>query len=223
LTSKGDTAGGRDQDDGVFVPLATAKLRLAGATHQVNRQSVHYVLVKTTGPDTLPTAQQDIRRLLSLRHRIAAGEAEDFTVRDLAATHAVHQESSRTLGILLAVVASISLVVGGVGIMNTMLVSVAERTREIGLRMAVGARPADIRNQFLVEALIVCLFGGLAGVIVGAVSTAVTAAATGWPVFLGPGAVFLAAAFAAAVGIVFGLYPALKAARLSPIDALRRE
>jgi putative ABC transport system permease protein len=223
LQQKGETAAGRNQDDGIFIPLSTAKLRLVGSGHRVNAQSVHYILVKALEPDDLEAVQTGIRLLLRQRHQLEEAAADDFKVRDLAAAHGVYQESTQVMSLLLAAVASISLVVGGVGIMNIMLASVAERTRETGLRMAVGARARDIRNQFLVEAVIICLAGGIVGVIIGGACAAIVATATGWPVLLGLRAVALATSFSVAIGIAFGLYPAIKASRLDPIEALRRE
>ena len=161
--------------------------------------------------------------LLRDRHRIRPGTPDDFQVRNIADLLAARAQSSRVMTILLAAVASVSLVVGGIGIMNIMLVSVTERTREIGLRMAVGAAPRDILAQFLVEAVTLSLVGGAIGVALGIAGSQVAAAAGDWPLRLEPGAVLLAFAFSAAIGIFFGWYPARKAARFDPIEALRRE
>ena len=151
------------------------------------------------------------------------GAPDDFRVRNLTEVFAAHEDASRTLGVLLAAVASVSLVVGGISIMNILLVSITERTREIGLRMAVGARPGDIRNQFLIEAVTLALLGGVGGILTGIAAAVAVAQFAGWPILITPGTIVLAVGFAAAVGIFFGFYPALKASRLDPIEALRFE
>ncbi len=224
LAKKGASGMGRDQDNVVFVPISTAKLRLFGEIRAVNPGAVDSILVKVTSSDAMATVERQIGALLRDRHRLfgKAGK-DDFQVRNPAAAMAAQTESTRTLTFLLAAIASVSLIVGGISIMNIMLVSVTERTREIGLRLAVGARRRDIRNQFLVEAVSLCVLGGMLGILLGIAAAAAIAAIAGWAVFIGPEAVSLSVGFAAAVGIFFGFYPALKASRLDPIEALRFE
>ncbi|MGD2078088.1 MAG: ABC transporter permease [Chloroflexota bacterium] len=223
LSEKGPSGTGRNQDDIVFIPISTAKLRLIGSAHQVNRDAVNYVLVKAAGSDAIKTAERQIVELLRRRHRLQPGEPEDFRVTNPAAAMAAQRSSTRTFAWLLATIASVSLVVGGISIMNIMLVSVTERTREIGLRRAVGARRRDIRNQFLIESFTLCLIGGLIGILAGISTSFAVARIVGWPVFLSPDAMLIALAFAAAVGVFFGYYPASRAARMDPIESLRAE
>ena len=223
LAAKGPSGSGRNQDDIVFVPISTAKLRLLGGAHQVNRGSLNYILVKVVDDAAMAPVRAEIRGLLRDRHRLAEAAPDDFQIWDPAASLAAQHEASRTLGFLLAAIASVSLLVGGISIMNIMLVSVTERTREIGLRLAVGARRRDIRRQFLAEAVALCLVGGALGIVVGIGGAALLSRLAGWAVFIGPEAVAAAVLFAALVGIFFGYYPAAKAARLDPIDALRFE
>ena len=224
LTEKGQAAAaGRDQDDVAFIPITTAKLRVLGGRSPVNRQAVDLILVKATAEDALPMLMENIRALLRQLHRLPPGTEDDFQVREPAAAMEAQAAATRTLTILLAAVASVSLVVGGIGIMNIMLVSVTERTREIGLRQALGARRRDIRNQFLVEVLFLCLLGGLVGVSLGIGSATFIATLAGWPIFLNGWAIMTGILFAGAVGLCFGLFPAQKAARLNIVDALRYE
>jgi len=223
LAEKGTSGMGRDQDDIVFVPIAAAKTRLIGSAHAINRQSVNYVLVKATSSEAINTIAKQITTLLRVRHRITRSEPSDFRVTNPAAAMSAQKKAANTIAMLLAAIASISLVVGGISIMNIMLVSVTERTREIGLRLAVGARRRDVRNQFLIEAVTLSLSGGVVGIIVGVAASLVVADVFGWPIFLGPESLIFAIGFAAAVGIFFGYYPALKASRLNPIEALRFE
>ena len=224
LTEKGQAAAaGRDQDDVAFIPITTAKLRVLGGRSPVNRQSVDLILVKATAEDGLPMLMENIRALLRQLHRLPPGSEDDFQVREPAAAMEAQAAATRTLTILLAAIASVSLVVGGIGIMNIMLVSVTERTREIGLRQALGARRRDIRNQFLVEVLFLCLLGGLVGVSLGIGSATFIATLAGWPIFLNAWAIMTGILFAGAVGLFFGLFPAQKAARLNIVDALRYE
>lgn len=223
LSSKGLSATGQDQDDRIFVPITTAKLRLMGGAHEINREAVAYILVKVTSAQAMEAAERQIASLLRQRHRLPADSEDDFKVRNPAAAMAAQRAATRTLTFLLAAVASVSLIVGGISIMNIMLVSVTERTREIGLRLAVGARRRDIRNQFLLEAVTLCVLGGLLGILLGVGAAVALAEMAGWPVFIGPEALVLAAGFAAAVGIFFGFYPAMKGSRLNPIEALRTE
>jgi putative ABC transport system permease protein len=224
LGEKGQAAAsGRDQDDVALLPLATARLRVLGARSQVSPQAVDFVMVKAASTDAMAQVQQQIERLLRQRHRLEPDAADDFQVRDPAAAMAAEAAAARWLTLFLAAVASVSLVVGGISIMNIMLVSVTERTREIGLRQAVGARPWDIRNQFLIEAVMLCLLGGLTGIALGVGVAVAIAELAGWPIFVGPLTVLAAFAFAGAIGVFFGFYPAHKAARLDPIEALRFE
>jgi putative ABC transport system permease protein len=223
LTEKGQSGSGQNQDDVVFVPLSTAKLRLMGSGSEINRDAVGYVLVKAVSDGAVAPATAEIQALLRQRHRIGSDQDDDFQVTNPAAAMAAQRASTKTIAWLLAAIASVSLVVGGISIMNIMLVSVTERTREIGLRLAVGARRCDIRNQFLTEATTLCLFGGLIGIAIGVAVSAAIARLAGWPIFLGPEAMLFAVAFSAAIGIFFGYYPARMAARLQPIEALRSE
>ena len=251
LSPKGNSASGRDQDDIVFVPLSTAKLRLlggAGANDRRagaddrragaddrragaddrrvgagDRRAVGYINVEVISAAAMDDAQHAIEALLRQRHRLAPDAPDDFKVQDMTAVFAAQQAASRDLMLLLAAVASVSLLAGGINIMTMMLVSIAERTREIGIRLAVGARRRDIRNQFLIEAVTLCALGGLVGIALGAAAAVAFARLGGWLVFLSPGAMLVAFAVAAAVGVVSGLYPALRAGRLDPIEALRFE
>jgi putative ABC transport system permease protein len=224
LAAKGGPFGaGNDQDDVIFVPISTAKLRLLGGASQVNRASLNSILVKMADADVMPTAKADIAGLLRDRHHLSADAPDDFRVWDPAAVMAAQHEATRTLSFLLAAIASVSLLVGGISIMNIMLVSVTERTREIGLRLALGARRRDIRRQFLAEAIVLSLVGAVLGTVVGIAAAALLSRLAGWEVFIGPEAIIAAVLFAAAVGTFFGYYPAVRASRLDPIEALRIE
>ncbi|WP_135506338.1 ABC transporter permease [Roseovarius aestuariivivens] len=223
LSEKGPTGSGRDQDDVVFLPISTVRQRLVGGSNQVNRDAVAYILAKAVSGQQLSVAEQQIAWLLRLRHDLREGQNDDFRVTNPAATMRAQTASTRVLSWLLASVASVSLVVGGISIMNIMLVSVAERRREIGLRLAVGARQKHIRMQFLTEALVLCVIGGLLGLMLGTVSTAILAYYANWPVYLSPTAMVLAMVFAGLTGLVFGYYPARKAAKSDPIECLRSE
>jgi len=223
LGEKGPSGSGRDQDDIVFIPITTAKLRLIGSAHQVNRDAVAYVLVKARSDEFMEAAERHIAGLLRQRHRLQADEEDDFRVTNPAAAMAAQRAATKTIAWLLAAIASVSLLVGGISIMNIMLVSVTERTREIGLRMAVGARRRDIRNQFLIEALSLCLLGGIIGLVAGIGVSIGVAQLAGWPIFLAPEAMLAAILFAGAVGVFFGYYPARRAANLDPIECLRTE
>ena len=222
LARKGPSGLNQDQDDVAFVPISTAKLRLFGEARAVNPGAVNYILIKVVSPGAMAAAEHQITALLRQRHHTWAAST-DFAVRNPAAAMAAQNAATRTLTFLLAAVASVSLVVGGISIMNIMLVSVTERTREIGLRLAVGARRRDIRDQFLVEAVALCILGGALGILLGICSAITVAKIASWPVFIGPESVVLAIGFAAANGIFFGFYPAHKASRLDPIEALRFE
>jgi len=224
LGAKGQAAAsGRDQDDVALLPLATAKLRVLGARSQVSRRAVDFIMVKAISTEAMAPVQEQVEQLLRQRHRLAPDADDDFQVREPAAAMEAQAAAARSLTLFLAAVASVSLVVGGISIMNIMLVSVTERTREIGLRQAVGARRWDIRNQFLIEAVMLCLLGGLTGIALGIGVAIAIAELVGWPIFVSPLAVLIAFAFAGAVGVFFGFYPAHKASRLDPIEALRYE
>jgi len=220
LTPKGQTSWGQDQDDLVLMPFSTAERRVLGT--QI-LGTVDMIWVSTPTLQDIPEAQKQITALLHERHRIQPGQEDDFTVRNLNEVAEASKTASEVMTNLLLGVASISLIVGGIGIMNIMLVSVTERTREIGVRMAVGARTWHILVQFLVEAIVVSMVGGAAGVLLGIGSTGLIARLAEWPTLLSGPAVAVAFLFSAAVGIVFGFYPARRASRLDPITALRAE
>jgi putative ABC transport system permease protein len=222
LDRKGQTTFGQDQDDTVLIPLSTAKRKVLGVS-QANARSVGSIAVKIREARAMPEAEQEIRGLLRQRHRLQPFQDDDFNIRNLTEVLQSQEASSRVLTLLLAAIASVSLLVGGIGIMNIMLVSVTERTREIGLRMAVGARGRDILLQFLVEAVTLSLIGGAIGVTVGLAGSSAVAYFARWRTLVSTGAVVVAFGFAAAVGVFFGFYPARKAAALNPIDALRYE
>jgi putative ABC transport system permease protein len=223
LDVKGQSMIGTDQDDLILVPIKTARSRVLGTASAARNRSVGTIWVKAAeGVDT-KVVEEQVRSLLRQRHRIQPGADDDFSLRNLQEVMAAQEASSRVLALLLAAVASVSLLVGGIGIMNIMLVSVTERTREIGLRMAVGARTRDILGQFLVEAVTLSLIGGLAGVLLGVGTSIMIAELAGWRIVISPQAVGLAVAFAFVIGVFFGFYPARKAARLNPVEALRFE
>jgi putative ABC transport system permease protein len=217
LAPKGQSARGQDQDDTVIVPFSTLQKRIMGVTY------AGAIMASATSAEEGPVAQDQIQRLLRQRHHIPAGQDDDFTVRNIADIAAAAEASSRVMTMLLGSIASVSLVVGGIGIMNIMLVSVTERTREIGIRMAVGARGRDILLQFLVEAVVLSLVGGLLGVIFGLVGSQLISAMVHWPTIISLSSILLAFLFSIAIGVFFGLYPARRAAALNPIEALRYE
>jgi putative ABC transport system permease protein len=223
LDVKGQSLMGTDQDDLVLVPIKTARSRVLGTASAARNRTVGTIWVKAADGVDTKVVEEHVRSLLRQRHRIQPGADDDFSLRNLAEVMAAQEASSRVLALLLAAVASVSLLVGGIGIMNIMLVSVTERTREIGLRMAVGARTRDILGQFLVEAVTLSLIGGLVGVALGIGTSIVIAELAGWRIVLSPAAVGLAVAFAFVIGVFFGFYPARKAARLNPVEALRFE
>jgi len=223
LEGKGQSMMGTDQDDLVLMPISTARKRVLGASNLAKQRSVSTIWVKVRDGTSMKAGEEQVRSLLRQRHRLQPGQDDDFSLRNLEEVAATQEASSRVLALLLAAVASVSLVVGGIGIMNIMLVSVTERTREIGLRMAVGARTRDILGQFLVEAVTLSLIGGLAGVALGVAAAFGVAQLAGWRILLAPESVLLAVAFAFAIGVFFGFYPARKAARLNPVEALRFE
>jgi len=218
LTSKGQSAAmGQDQDDVIFVPITTLQRKLTGETW------LRFIVVSAVSQQASYAAQDEITALLRDRHRIRAGQDDDFQVRNLADIAQLADQSSRVMTLLLASIASVSLIVGGIGIMNIMLVSVTERTREIGIRMAIGATEQDVQRQFLIEAVVLSLIGGAAGILFGVGSSLLITKGLGWAVLVSPMAIVAAVIFSAAVGIFFGFYPARKAARLDPIEALRFE
>jgi putative ABC transport system permease protein len=223
LGKKGLGAAGRSQDDVVFIPLSTAKSRVLGAVRGTTRDALDFISIKVSDAGAMPEVEGKIEALLRQRHHIRGDAPSDFRIENPANILTARGASVRTLGLLLIAVASVSLVVGGISIMNIMLVSVTERTREIGLRVAVGARRRDIRWQFLIEALTLALVGGLVGAFLGAAAAIAIALKAGWPVLISPWTIILACGFAGFVGISFGLYPAHRAARLDPIVALRFE
>jgi putative ABC transport system permease protein len=223
LDQKGQSMMGTDQDDLVLMPISTARKRVLGAANLAKQRSVGTIWVKVPEGNDMKAAEEQVRALLRQRHRLQSGQDDDFSLRNLEEVAAAQEASSRVLALLLAAVASVSLVVGGIGIMNIMLVSVTERTHEIGLRRAVGARTRDILGQFLVEAVTLSLIGGLAGIALGVGAAYVIAQVAGWRIVLSPEAVLLAVAFAFAIGVFFGFYPARKAAHLNPVEALRFE
>ncbi|QXD15055.1 ABC transporter permease [Rhodocaloribacter litoris] len=217
LEAKGKTAEGTDQDDVVLAPYTTVQSRLSGWSR------IFQILASTSSPADIPAAQEEIRLIMRESHGLAEWEEDDFEVRNQADLAAAAQGTTEVMTMLLFAIASISLLVGGIGIMNIMLVSVTERTREIGIRMAIGARGADVLTQFLVESIVMSIVGGLIGVLVGFAGTAILERLTGWGTAISPETVFIALVFSAAVGIFFGFYPARKAASLNPIEALRYE
>ena len=222
LSRKGQTTWGQDQDDIVMIPLSTAKKKVLGVS-QANSRSVNVISIKVQAGEDMSEAEAQIRTLLRDRHRLQPYQEDDFWIRNLAEVLQTQEEASAVLTYLLAAIASVSLLVGGIGIMNIMLVSVTERTREIGLRMAVGARGRDILTQFLVEAVTLSLIGGIIGILVGIGGSNVISALAEWRTVLAPSSIVVAFGFAAAIGIFFGFYPARKASRLDPIEALRYE
>ncbi len=217
LTEKGATAWGSDQDDAIFAPITTVQRQLEGITH------IDRIELTTTGREGSFRATKEITRLLRQRHRLTEGMDDDFRIYNRAELAQTSEESARVFSWLLGSIASVSLLVGGIGIMNIMLVSVTERTREIGIRMALGARPRDILWQFLLEALVLSAVGGLLGIALGLAGAGVVARFSQLPVDVTPVSVLIAFLFAGLIGVFFGLHPARKAARLRPIDALRYE
>jgi len=216
LSPKGQTASGSDSDDVVLVPHTTALSRLSGRTF------IPQILASTGSEQDIAPAQQEITALLREQHKVAEG-AEDFTVRNQADLAQAAEGSTRVMTLLLAAIASISLLVGGIGIMNIMLVSVTERTREIGIRLAIGARGSDVLTQFLVESIVMGVLGGVAGLLIGVGGAKVLGHFTGWETVISPIIMVVSIGFSGAVGVFFGYYPARKAAALNPIEALRYE
>jgi putative ABC transport system permease protein len=223
LERKGQGAADRSQDDIVFIPLSTAKSRVLGAVRGPSREAMDLILIKASDQLAIPQVKIDITSLLRARHRLRPDAADDFSIENPADVLTAREAAVRTLAYLLIAVASVSLVVGGISIMNVMLVSVTERTREIGLRMAVGAQRRDIRRQFLTEAIALALAGGCVGIVAGCMGAAIVAWQAGWPVLISPEAILLSCISAGLVGIIFGVYPAYRASKLDPIVALRFE
>lgn len=221
LESKGQSGMGQDQDDIVLVPLQAGRSRLFG--RRVSGAEVQQIYVKAASEDVLYAVEEDVKTLLRIRHRIPPGGDDDFTVQNLTSIQQAAGAATQTFTILLAAVAGVSLVVGGVGIMNIMLVSVTERTREIGLRMAVGARRGDILAQFALESVALSLAGGLIGLAIGVGGAVLISKLGDWPSAIPVWAAPVSLGFSMVVGLVFGAYPAWRAARLDPIEALRRE
>ena len=217
LNPKGQNAGGQDADDIILIPYTTAQNRLSG------RARVGQIIGSAYSTQDIPSAQEEIRGILRESHKLGDGDDDDFTIRNQDELAAAASSTTKVMTLLLAAIASISLLVGGIGIMNIMLVSVTERTREIGIRMAIGARGSDVLTQFLVESVAISMLGGLIGVAIGFGGAALLGHITGWSTVTPPEAVLIAVGFSAAVGVFFGFYPARQAASLNPIQALRYE
>jgi putative ABC transport system permease protein len=220
LAPKGQSAQGSDQDDVIFIPFSTAERKVFGTSFI---GSVGSLFASTDRTDDLPEAVEQIREVIRARHRLLADQADDFTIRTQVDIGKVQEGTSQTLTMMLFAIASVSLLVGGIGIMNILLVSVTERTREIGVRMAVGAKRRHIVMQFLIEAMTLSLVGGIIGILLGIVGAKLTTVVAGWPTIISVNVVTTAFFFSLVVGLFFGLYPANKAARLNPIEALRYE
>jgi putative ABC transport system permease protein len=222
LDKKGQNSLGQDQDDVLMVPLSTARNRLLGSS-QGKLRRVGSISIKVKDGASMADAEEGIKDLLRQRHKLAQGADDDFTVRNLTEILATQQENQKAFTYLLAAIAGVSLLVGGIGIMNIMLVSVTERTKEIGLRMAVGARPTDILRQFLAEASLLSLLGGMIGMVIGVAASYAVAHFAQWPTAVSINAIVMAVVFSGAVGLFFGFYPAKKASQLTPIEALRHD
>jgi putative ABC transport system permease protein len=220
LSVKGQSPQGQDQDDAIHVPVTTAQKKLFGTAFP---GMVRTIMVKARSTGDLASAEKQIIELLRQRHHIGQKQENDFTVRNLTQAMQTAEQSANVMGLLLGSIASVSLLVGGIGIMNIMLVSVTERTREIGIRMAIGAKTWDIRLQFIIEAMTLSLIGGIAGIIAGISSSKLISMFAGWTTIVSPFSILLAFGFSGLVGIFFGFYPAYKASLLNPIEALRYE
>ncbi len=221
LAEKGQSMMGQDQDDTIYIPISTAQRKIFGKGGFPDM--VRSITVKTATLEDLGPAEKQITELLRQRHRLGPNQDLDFNVRNLTQMMNVTEQAVQILTLLLGAIASVSMLVGGIGIMNIMLVSVTERTREIGIRMAVGAGTWDIRLQFIIEALTLSLIGGLAGIVIGLVAAEIISSVAGWPTIVSPISIIFAFGFSGLIGIFFGFYPAYKASQLNPIDALRYE
>ncbi len=217
LAPKGQSGFGRDQDDQVVIPLTSMQLRING------NQYLSSITISASSPDAVASVVSSVAGLLRLNHRLTPNQPDDFSVRNIADVQAAASATAGIQSLLLAGVAAVSLIVGGIGIMNIMLVSVTERTREIGIRMSIGARTRDVLMQFLVEAITLACAGGLIGVALGIAASVITSKLAGWTVIVAPESVVLSFVFAALIGILFGFYPARRASLLNPIEALRHE
>jgi len=217
LSMKGQNASGNDADDIILVPYTTAATRLNG------KNRIPQIIASANSEQEIPAAQSEIRGLVRESHRLSDNDEDDFTVRNQTDLAQAAESSTRVMTLLLAAIASISLLVGGIGIMNIMLVSVTERTREIGIRLAIGARGADVLTQFLVESIVMGVLGGAVGLLTGVIGAKVLGHFTGWETVISPVVMLIAIGFSGAVGVFFGYYPARKAAALNPIQALRYE
>jgi putative ABC transport system permease protein len=220
LAPKGQSPRGQDQDDTIYVPVTTAQKKLFGTSFP---GMVRIIMVKAKSTEDLAPAEKQINELLRQRHHMGPKQENDFTVRNLTEIMQAAEQSTKVMALLLGAIASVSLLVGGIGIMNIMLVSVTERTREIGIRMAIGAKTWDIRLQFIIEALTLSLIGGVAGIIAGVSGSKIISVLAGWSTIISPLSILLAFGFSGLVGIFFGFYPAYKASLLDPIEALRYE
>ncbi len=220
LAKKGQSPMGQDYDDAAYIPLKTFQTKIQGGLQQF---IPGVILIGATSESATQLAQKQVSELLRDRHHIGPGQDDDFSIRNLTELASAQEQGTKTLTTLLASIAAVSLLVGGIGIMNIMLVSVTERTREIGVRMAVGAKPRNILAQFLVEALTLAIAGGVIGIALGILAAQRLAVVFHWPMLIRPDIIVVSVVFSAAVGVIFGLYPARKAARLDPIEALRFE
>jgi putative ABC transport system permease protein len=220
MARKGQSAQGQDQDDAIFLPLQSARQRVIGQSRARNR-SLGSVMVKVREGEDMQATETEIKALLRQRHRLREDDEDDFTIRNLTDILATVEASARVLSVGLAAVAAVSLIVGGIGIMNIMLVSVTERTREIGVRMAVGAKRRDVMGQFLIEATTLALIGGLLGIALGFLGARIASSFAGWPMYIDVNAIALSVVVSGLIGIGAGFYPAFRASRLDPVEALR--
>ncbi|ABQ25332.1 ABC transporter permease [Geotalea uraniireducens] len=220
MDKKGQSPQGQDQDDVIYVPLRTAQRKLFGSQFP---NTVGAMMIQAKSAEVLKKAEEEVTALLNQRHRIGPAREVDFSIRNLSEILAVSEQSSKVMSMLLGAVASISLIVGGIGIMNIMLVSVTERTREIGIRIAIGAKQRDILLQFLTEAVLLTTCGGIIGMVLGIAGARIVAQLIGWPTLISLQTIIIAFGFSAGVGVFFGFYPARKAASMNPIEALRYE
>ncbi len=220
LEKKGQSIIGQDQDDVIYIPLTTAQKKIVGRSVP---GMVRSIMVKARSAEELSLAEKQVTELLRQRHRTGANKEDDFTVRNLTQMMQMAEQAAKVMTILLGAIASISLLIGGIGIMNIMLVSVTERTREIGIRMAIGAKSWDIRIQFIIEALTLSMIGGIFGITLGVTGSSILSAVADWPTIVSPLSIIMAFGFSGLIGVFFGFYPAYKASLLNPIDALRYE